>query len=194
MNTYLVTLVAAMAVFAPNESFADQRNLVQNGSFESLSISPWVSSGSGLFAGYESAADGRNFANIGGYLYQDLATTSGQTYHLRYAMAGNMNWPGLITMYALWGNDNVATTIWNPAGHNINNLGWIYTDLDLVASTTRTRLIFQNPGQFNQQPFLDAVSVVVVPEPSSAALLAALLVSLRIATIVNRKSRMKRNA
>ena len=152
-----------------------QQNIVHNGSFESgFTLSPWTTSGTGLFAGFEGAADGLNFADIGGFLYQDLATTPGLTYHLRFAMAGNINWPGLITMETLWGNTIAAETTWNPAGHSINNLGWIYTDIDLAADSSLTRLTFENPGASNQQPFLDAVSVVVVPEPSAMSLLAGL--------------------
>jgi hypothetical protein len=141
-------------------------NLVQNGSFESLSLTPWTQSGVGIFAGFGGAADGGNFANLGGYLYQDLVTTPGQTYDLRFAMAGNINWPGLITMNTLWGGNVVAVTTWNPAGHNIDNLGWIHADVTLVANSSLTRLEFLNPGQFNQQPFLDAVSVTSVPDSS----------------------------
>jgi hypothetical protein len=141
-------------------------NLVQNGSFESLSLSPWTQSGVGLWMGFGGAADGANFAGIDGYLYQDLVTTPGQTYDLRFAMAGNINWPGLITMDTLWGGSVVDVTTWNPAGHNMNNLGWIYSDVTLVASSSLTRLEFLNPGQVNQGPFLDAVSVTAVPDGS----------------------------
>jgi hypothetical protein len=176
MKTCLITLIAIAAVFAPSEGSAQvydyqsvpntQVNLVQNGSFESSSLSPWGQSDVGLWLGFPDAADGRNYAGIGGYLYQDIPTTAGQTYELQFAMAGNANWPGLITMNTLWGGNTVNITTWNPTGHNVNNLGWIYVDMNVTANSSMTRLEFDNPGQINQQPFLDAVGLFAVPEPS----------------------------
>ncbi len=65
-------------------------NLVQNGSFES-GLTSWSSSGVGEFLGFPDAADGGCFAGVGEYIYQDLVTTPGQAYDLRFAMAGNIN-------------------------------------------------------------------------------------------------------
>jgi len=171
MNPRLVVSLLFALLTLRSNTFG-QPNLIQNGSFEN-GLTAWTSSGVGLFLGFGGAADGGNFANIqgGGLVYQDFATTPGAIYHLRFAMAGNINWPGPITMDTLWGSNVVAQTTWNPAGHNINNLGWIYTDLDLTASGSQTRLTFENPGALNQQPFLDAISVVQVPEPSNILLL-----------------------
>ena len=181
MKNCVLTLIAVGSVVVPIRALAEfhifqpmsvnQPNLVQNGSFESLSFSPWVQSGVGLFLGFGDAADGGNFAGIGNYLYQDIPTTLGQTYLLQFAMAGNANWPGLITMNTLWGGNTLNITAWNPAGHNINNLGWIYVKLNVTANSSLTRLEFDNPGQPNQQPFLDAVSLFTVPEPSSYSLI-----------------------
>jgi hypothetical protein len=146
-------------------------NLVQNGSFESMSLTPWTASHVGLFLGFGGAADGGNFAGLGGFLYQDLSTTPGQAYDLQFAMAGNVNWPGLITMDTYWGNSLVAVTTWNPAGHSYANLGWIYGDMTVVATGATTRLEFANPVQLNQQPFLDAVRVTAVPDVASTLVL-----------------------
>jgi hypothetical protein len=165
-------------------SFGVPINLVQNGSFEdNFTLSPWTASGVSLFAGFSGAADGANFVNISGYLYQNVATTPGQTYDLRFAMAGNFNWPSLITMDTYWGNSLLAVTTWNPAGHNINNLGWIYVDLNVVASSTTTRLEFLNPGQGNQSPDLDAVSLIAVPDQTSTFGLLSIAIALTLKTL-----------
>jgi hypothetical protein len=174
--TYCLVLLIAGSLCV--KSFGIPINLVQNGSFESLSLAPWTASKVGLFLGFGGAADGGNFAGLGGFIYQDLTTTPGQAYDLRFAMAGNINWPGQITMNTVWGDSLVDVTTWNPAGHNIENLGWIYSDIIVVATSSTTRLEFLNPGQLNQQPFLDAVSVTAAPVPDLASTLVLLLASM----------------
>jgi len=173
----MLALLALSAAFVPVRLPA-QVNLVQNGSFGggfNNGPSGWTSSGVGLFLGYagEAAEGDVNFANIegGGFLYQYLDTIPGQIYDLRFAMAGNINWPGLITMNTLWDGNNVRMTTWNPTGHTFTNLGWIYTDVEVLATSSLTQLEFENLGQAEQQPFLDAVSVTIVPEASTSKLL-----------------------
>lgn len=161
-------------------SFGQPVNLVQNGNFGS-GLSDWMNSGVGVFLGYsgEAANGDVNFVNIagGGYLYQDLTTTPGQIYDLSFAMAGNINWPGAITMDTLWGGNIVDVTTWNPGGHTVANLGWLYENVAVTAASSQTLLEFENPSQqINQQPFLDAVSVTALPEASTLNLVAASIV------------------
>lgn len=177
MKIYLLTVITVAVVFPSFKSSAQppgitQPNLVQNGSFESSppSLSPWVGT-AGLALGFPDAADGRNYATITGYLYQEIPTISGQAYQLQFAMAGNFNWPAPITMTTFWGGNMVASTTWNPAGHSVTNLGWIDVDITVVATDFTTHLEFDNPGANLQNPYLDAVSLVAVPEPTCASLI-----------------------
>ena len=147
-----------------------QSSIVHNGGFEN-GTEGWTLGNLGMWVNFPDPAEGSIYAEVRTFTYQDLATVPGQTYHLQFAMAGNFNWPAPITMQISWGNDLVATPTWNPAGHTINNLGWIYSDFELLATAPVTRLEFLNPGQINQSPMLDTVSVIPVPEPSPFALL-----------------------
>jgi hypothetical protein len=152
-------------------SVQGQGNLLRNGSFEEgWSNGPigwgWTYN-VGQASGFSGAADGRNWADVFGTLYQDLPTEPGQLYRLSFAMAGNFNIAELTVMNVLWGGSMVGTFTWNPAGRDINNLGWVYGDIEAVASASNTRLTFENPFVGTQTIIrLDAVEVTLVPEPS----------------------------
>lgn len=181
MKTRSLSLFISAALFISAKSLGEAvytlpSNIVQNGSFEEGWDSPigWVTYGVSMELGMSGAPDGRNWASVLGTLYQDLPTEAGQLYHLSFAMAGNFNVSDLTIMNVLWGSTAVGTFTWNPAGHNINNMGWVYGDIDVVALTSTTRLTFENP--FVRTPEaqriirLDAVKVAVVPEPAGLGL------------------------
>src|ERR1051326_436205 len=89
-------------------TFAAAQNIVQHGSFEfgETGSVGWTGDyGADTLVPW--AADGVNFADVTFFLYQDLVTLPGQSYHLRFAMAGNQNWPGLISLQTLWGGAEV---------------------------------------------------------------------------------------
>ncbi len=149
-------------------------NLVQNGGFEQ-GLTVWgYTYNWGVAFGYPSAAEGSNFADIYGTIYQTLATVPGQEYQLEFAISGNFNIASGEVLNALWGSDTVATATWNPAGHNVNNFGWVFTTVDVTATSSSTVLTFSDPfvGDGTQRIVnIDAVSVIAVPEPSSAFLI-----------------------
>jgi len=149
-------------------------NLVQNGGFEQgLTVWGWTYNFA-VVLGVPNAAEGSNYGQVYGTIYQTLATVPGQEYQLTFATSGNLNISSVQVDNALWGNSQVASASWNPAGHSVNDLGWVWTTVDVTASSSSTLLTFSNPyvGDGSQRiPSIDAVSVVAVPEPSSALLL-----------------------
>lgn len=169
LSRQLALISVGFALF--QTCYGDEPNIVQNGSFEGGF--PGWSGDLGVDMAVPFAADGSSLARVNSFIYQDLITMPGQTYHLRFAMAGNPNWPDLITLNTSWNGSLVATTTWNPVGHSYQtSLGWIFSDINVQASASVTRLMFQSPTPPSQTPFLDAVSVTAlpVPEPSCFAL------------------------
>jgi hypothetical protein len=152
-----------------------QVNLVSNGGFEGgYNNGPrgwgWTYNVT-LWSGFPGAAEGGCYAGVDGTLYQDLHTTPGQAYELRFAMAGNFNQGQVAELDIQWGSLTLGSLTWNPAGHSINNLGWVWGDFEVTATASTTRLTFENPNVGTQNiPLLDAVQVIAVPEPSSLGL------------------------
>lgn len=147
-----------------------QENIVNNGGFEQGHRGWDYTYNWAVWSGFPNAPDGRNWGEVYGTLFQDLTTTPGQQYHLRFALAGNRNVPDLATIGVFWGGNNIGAVSWNPSGHtDIGSLGWVWSEFDVTATTTTTRLTFANPyvgDGSGRIGFLDAISVVAVPEPS----------------------------
>jgi hypothetical protein len=78
----------------------------------------------------------------------------------------------------LW-NGNVVDTI-TRTDRSTDNNNWIYYTYTVVATGSLTRLEFQDAGPASNGwgPFLDDVSLVVVPEPASLLALATGVVGL----------------
>src|SRR5262252_1310126 len=107
---------------------ANAQNIVSNGSFETYgaTLTGWNTvEGYGWEAATTSAADGQTFAMVNGDLYQDLSTTPGQTYLLRYAVSG-FGPGGIVTLQTYWGGNLVASTPFDTSSSSNENLGWIY--------------------------------------------------------------------
>jgi Protein of unknown function (DUF642) len=152
-------------------------NIVQNGGFEQGGVGWGWTYNFGLWYGFPDAAEGGNYGEVDGTIYQDLATTAGQQYHLQFALAGNFNISSPTTVNVLWGGATVGAVSWSPAGHTVNNLGWVWTDLNLAANSSTTRLTFANPfvgDGSGRIDLVDAISVVAIPELSNLVFLALL--------------------
>jgi hypothetical protein len=152
-----------------------QSTIVFNGSFEDCCAGPDRIPGwdtfAPVFVGVMGAADGQNFAEINhpnGPLQQTLQTAPGQLYHLSFAVGG----PGSGTALAevTWGNTLLGTTIWTSETSGTGRYGWIYGEYEALASSSSTRLQFDQNPLSTMTYFLDDISVVQVPEPSSVAL------------------------
>ncbi len=109
-----------------------------------------------------------------GQIYQDLATVPGQTYELRFAMAGSgpeLQTPRIKQMEVGWGSSLVDTLSFDTLGHTANNMGWTYHTYDLIAVSSITRLQFTSFIDTPWGPMIDDVSVTPVPEPALVVLL-----------------------
>ena len=162
-------------------------NIVSNGGFEQGGTGWGWTYNFGVSSGFPSAAEGRNWGEVYGTIYQDLSTLPEQLYHLHFALAGNFNITNLAVVNVLWDGASLGSVSWNPAGHNINNLGWLAVDIDAIAGDSSTRLTFSDPyigdgsGRIDR---IDAISVMAVPEPSSLALVGLI----GLAVFKNRRS------
>lgn len=149
-------------------------NIVFNGGFEQGGTGWGWTYNRGIAYGLPDAADGRNWCDVFGTIYQDLPTVAGQEYQLRFALAGNCNIGTPQVIDVLWGEAAVGSASWSPIGHTIDHLGWVWTDLDLVASDSSTHLTFSNPyvgdgsGRIAR---VDAISVIAIPEPAALPLI-----------------------
>ena len=110
-----------------------------------------------------------------GQIYQDLATVPGQTYELRFAMAGSgvvEQQPPLIKLMEVgWGTTLVDTPSFDITGHTVTDMGWTYHTYDLTAVSSITRLQFTSLIDTQWGPMIDDVSVTAVPEPALLVLL-----------------------
>jgi hypothetical protein len=164
-------VLVGLALLLSQSQLTAQQNIVQNGDFTSLSVWGWTYNFA-VAEGYQNAAVGNSYGQVFGTLFQSLPTTPGQTYQLQFAMAGNLNFPDSAVLDVLWGGASVGSISWSPAGNNRQNLGWVWTDFYVTALTSSTELAFDNPNVGTENiPFLDAVTVEPVPEPSAASLL-----------------------
>lgn len=135
-----------------------------------------------------SPGSGQQFVELDGDgvsgIYQDLTTVVGQLYKLTFAFSAR---PGVVDnkLNVLWGGVPVAALL--ADGANLGDTQWQTFSYDLLATSTTTRLSFDNFGEQSDSlgSYLDAVSVqestAAVPEPATVlgALVAGGLVGLR---------------
>lgn len=96
-----------------------------------------------------------------GTIYQDIPTTPGRSYLLRFAIAGNTSCaPNLKTMQVSWSGAVVATVTFDDTGDTSTNMGWTFKTYEVSAATSTTQLQFASLTQNSWcGPTLDAVSV-----------------------------------
>ena len=191
----LILFVLAMSAF---ESSAGV-NIVSNGDFEIIVDGyyppPWqFSHGFNGFVNEPSkVASGGNCVFIGGIsggdMWQDLNTVVGQTYELSFFERGDD--PGQTERLSLlnvwWGSQEVGSYA------NDNKVsGWNHYDLNVIASSTTTRIDFQQAsfsiGSYGY-PGIDAVSVMAIPELPTSRLFAVTLVMCLAVRFCDRRSR-----
>jgi hypothetical protein len=187
--TVLPMVLAKPAAAAP----VTATNIVTNGSFEDTqlgyggygtfnSIDGWNlsagSSGSGIEVQNHAAGspfDGNNLVELDSTavtgIYQDLSTQIGKTYQLTFAFSPRPNTAQDHNLLNVdWGNQSVASLSANGAG--LADTAWKTFTYDLVATSTTTRLSFNDFGAVSDSlgTYIDKVSVTAVtavPEPSS---------------------------
>lgn len=187
-------------------------DLVSNGSFEDPSL-PTPSyniydsiPGWQLLPGSQSGLEvqnnvagspysGQQFVELDGNavsgIYQDLATVVGQVYKLTFAFSAR---PGVADnkLNVTWGGVPVAALLANGAG--LADTQWQTFSYDLIATSSTTRLSFDNFGEQSDSlgSYLDAVSVeesaAAVPEPTT------ILGALVAGGVIGLRSKFKRQA
>jgi choice-of-anchor C domain-containing protein len=98
-----------------------------------------------------------------GSIAQRLPTVIGQTYTLRFAMAGNPQCgiPAVKHMRVAWNHVRVARLSFDVTGHTPSDPGWIYQEFSVVATAPSTLLKFRAANNVVFcGPALDDVSVV----------------------------------
>ena len=107
--------------------------------------------------GYESVDLSGNEA---GAVYQDLPTTSGQTYLLRFAMAGNPYGGSAVKRMQIWWDTTLIDSLFfDTTGHSGQSMGWEYHEYSVVATGNVTRLTFKGMTDEQWGPALDDVTV-----------------------------------
>ena len=157
-------------------------NLANDGGFESPAVAPpWIQVRAGQAIGNWSvdagnvelihngaiAEEGQQFvdldaSNAAGTIHQDVPTTLGNLYTIRFALAGNPEGgPAVKTLRVQFGAFT-RTFTFDTTGRTWNNLGWATQTWTLPALSTTTRLTFQSldaGSPLSYGPLLDAVSV-----------------------------------
>jgi hypothetical protein len=146
-----------------------QENIVQNGGFSSpngFSIPGWTVSGGLMWSAYN-GVNGGSYAGIGGYFSQTLITQPGQTYLLQFYTTTGVPGIGQGGPYGLsvtW--DSEAPISYTSTQESYN---WVAEDLQVTAQSSQTLLTFSRI--YGSTPYLDDVSVVPTPEPSTISLM-----------------------
>jgi hypothetical protein len=156
-------VVAALAFcFCPFSTNA-QGALVQNGQFNSpdgMSIPGWSYPGYVWVPG--GGADGGPYVGVSQYISQSLPTAPGQDYLLQFSIKPVTPGIGQAGPYGIgvsWGSQQ-------PVVYQMTTSpGWTMHQLLVTAESANTVLEFTQP--YGAWPYLDAVSVVPVPEPST---------------------------
>jgi hypothetical protein len=109
-----------------------------------------------------------------GSISQTFTTVVGQIYNLNFWYSHNL-FSGLASASArlsvVGSGTNLSDSITHSSGNN-TNLDWRFYSGAFTADSTSTTLRFVNTtGAANEGVFLDAVSVLAVPEPSTWAML-----------------------
>ena len=146
-TVYLLALSSALLC---NGTLHAQSNILSDGSFESLRLAVppgWqFTGGYGAFVNEHGAAEGKCWLTSGNFT-QDLATATGRTYRVRFALSG-------ATVNVKWNGALVGTV-------NFGGGGWNYTNLYVTATGAVSRLGFELGGS------MDDITVGWMEEPPS---------------------------
>src|SRR6266542_311617 len=159
--------VAALA-FSAAAAASIATNLVKNGSFEEP-VSPEggftrVAAGETFQGGWHVVSGSVDVVRIGvaargaqwldlngataGALEQDVATTPGQQYRLKFFFAANPDSacgpPRVVKMRVTWDNADVHTLRFDTTGHDFDNIGWVGRRFSVTASGASTNLRFES--------------------------------------------------
>ena len=192
MQLYILAAAVAIAFGLVSAPAASAVELVTNGSFELPDIPPgtftisnavpgWTLGSGSLGSGIEiqdhiagSPFVGDQFAELDSdavtAIFQDLATTPGDSYLLSFAFSPRPDVPENI-MRIFW--DGVLVDTLSESGVGNPDTVWTVHSYNLTAVDSSTRLTFDDLTEVSDSlgSYLDAVSVTTVPEPGTFALL-----------------------
>jgi hypothetical protein len=148
------------------------QNIVQNGAFNSpngISFPGWTYPGFIFNPGNPPVpgADGGSYVGVSQYILQSLNTTPGQIYELQFSILAKVPYisqPGPYGIDVHWGSEDLGI-IQLPS----DSSSWVTEQFSVTADSTQTVLDFTQP--YGANPWLDAVSVEPIPEPTTATLL-----------------------
>ncbi len=157
----------------------------------SQGISNWTVSGTGNVLLHKTPGLGNvlsnqtfNFAQNGAYyldlsgsgnkasIYQDFATTAATLYTLSFYIGASDNSIPAPTINVQLNGGALLNTTFTPSAPG-SNINWALQTLTFTADSATTRLTFRGvstPGVDDNASFVDSVSVVAVPEPSTFGL------------------------
>jgi choice-of-anchor C domain-containing protein len=173
-----LTPILTPTPIATNTPSSPPANVVTNGDFEvpnagssfvtyraGQTFGGWVvESGSVDHVGrLWQAANGNQSVDLSGEgagaIYQDLPTIPGQTYLLRFAMAGNPEGGPAIKRIEIWWDTTLVDTLsFDTTGRSKSSMGWVYHEYTVVATTNVTHLRFKSLTSGAFGPALDDVS------------------------------------
>lgn len=171
-------------------------NLIVNGGFEDPpGIGAYVCFGTGqslpgwtieagtveIVGPYWQAAQGKQSLDLNGIfeLYgtisQEIPTVPEARYTLRFAFAGNPEGgtPGK-SIKVFWEAQELGNLSFDTTGHSFTNMGWVYYEFAVTATSTKTRLRFQSTCTSFCGPAIDDVSVIPTLPGRPSALSTAL--------------------
>ena len=122
------------------------------------------------------AFEGAQYLDLNGFaagtLSQVLPTLSGKTYSLQFAYANNYNPPTALTadVTVLGVSSTLLSTSVTHSTSVAGNLNWTTFNETFTADGSSATLTFASQNSGSGGVFLDAVSIMQVPEPSTEAI------------------------
>jgi len=108
-----------------------------------------------------------------GTIYQDVATTAGERYRIRFASAGNPECgPAVKSIKVFWDAEELAALEFDTTERSVTNMGWEYHEYVVTAAGARSRLRFQSTSSSFCGPALDDVSVSLLTTNGESVALA----------------------
>ena len=123
-----------------------------------------------------------------GTLSQVVPLLSGITYSLQFAYANNYNPPSSLTanVTVTGVSSTLLSTSVTHGSSAAGNLNWTVFSQSFTADGTSATLTFTSQNSGDGGVFLDAVSIMQVPEPSTWALIGAGVAGLGVVTLRHR--------
>jgi choice-of-anchor C domain-containing protein len=101
-----------------------------------------------------------------GTISQEVVTVPGRHYKVRFAYAGNPEGgPTVKTTKVFWNDTVLAEVSFDTTGRSLADMGWVYYEYEVTATSANSRLKFQSATPTFCGPALDDVSITLLGEP-----------------------------